>query len=202
MAEEFGLGQRLGNRRAVERYQRRVGTPRKAVEFTSDQLLSCPGLPMHQDRNVRRRDTGQHGQGLRQRIVLRDDGDTRRLALSSSSETLPLSDGVVRLRSPPDESHQSLSEDGLFQEVVRTQLHGPRRRRHRALPAQEDHLRSVGIPLDRLEHLESVERGQTQVEDGHVEDFLAKRPESFAAVRHLRDVGRSPIGFSQDRLVQ
>ena len=85
VAEQLGLGNRLGDCAAVDRYEWMASSLTEPVECLCHELLACPGLPLHDYRAVLRRKPGD-----RPPKVVRLPGASNDLWHSHSRTAVPL----------------------------------------------------------------------------------------------------------------
>ena len=134
VAEQLGLEQVLGDRRAVDRDERPVGARAERVQRAREQLLAGAALAFEQHRRVGRRRAVQ-----RQRHLLQRRHRRRRSAARRGAARAPPSAACSRSRSRRcveralDHQQQMIGIDRLGEEVERAFLH----RRDRVLDAAE-----------------------------------------------------------------
>ena len=190
--EEFGLGERLGNRGGVEGHEPLIAPGAVVVDRARDQFLACPRFALDQDRAVHRGHEFERGEDLLHGHALTDN----------AIEAVPVAKLRAQFRvllfeapllEPGRQDARQLGElERLDEEVDGAALHGRDGLGH-PTESRHHHREDVRIPREgRVEDLHPVGVGQAQVDDQGV---VGKRLESFkgfGAVGRLRD--GKPVG--------
>ena len=167
VAEQLGLEQGLGNRRAVDRHEGSIGARAHGVQGTREQLFAGAALALEQHRHVGPRGAMERHQQLFEPGILADN-----LRRPAARGELFLQHQILAGHAPHrqralDDQQEMVRIDRLGEKVERALLD----RRDRILNAAErghDDHRQLRIQLlGRMEHAEAVTHGQSQVRQHH-----------------------------------
>ena len=187
MAEELGLEERLGNRRAVDRDEGALGARAERVERAREQLLARAALALEQHRRVGRRRSIQRDRDLFELRIVADD-----LRRAAASRELLFEDQILGHHAPLDErtldeQQQMIGIHRLGQKIERAFFH----RRHGVLDAAEcghDDDGQLGVELlGCAQDAEAVAFGQPKVGQDDGRTSGAQRGFGFGLVAGLED---------------
>ncbi|OGL00334.1 MAG: hypothetical protein A3E31_01655 [Candidatus Rokubacteria bacterium RIFCSPHIGHO2_12_FULL_73_22] len=182
VAEQLGLEQRLGQRRAVDGHEGPLRARRARVDRLRDQLLARAALALDQHRRRAVRDL------LDERHHPPEGGARadRRALLQQHVEALlelaVLLDQLAALERLADEPQHLRALERLGEEVVRAVLHGPHGLLDGAERGQEDHVHVRGDRLGRAQHLDAGEAGHLEVGEHQVDPAAAQALQRRVAV--------------------
>ena len=163
VAEELGLEQRLGDRRAVDLDQRLLGAGAVLVQQVGDQLLAGAALAGDQHGAARRRDLAHDLEDPRERRAAADDLGRLAQRLEAVLEGQVLEPQRLDLERARDELDDLLHAHGLGEVVDGALLERLDGGLHRALAGDDDD-REEGVELpEGLEEDQAVHAGHHQV---------------------------------------
>ena len=129
VAEQLGLEQALGDRRAVDLDQRPLALGAAGVDGAGDQLLAGAGLAGDQRRALGLRDQAGGAHRLLHQAAAADDAVVVEVLVALGEQVAVLAAQALVLDRPLDHHHQLVDLERLLQVVERAELH----RRQRAL---------------------------------------------------------------------
>ncbi|MNP02129.1 hypothetical protein D3C76_939720 [compost metagenome] len=168
MAEQLGLEQRLGNRRAVERDERFVGTRAEVVQAAGDALLAAAGFAADQDID-RQAGQVQHlsAQLLQALGHAQQGGFEARLEVGLCVQLAVFQHQLAFLQGTAQAAQQMLRGKRFFQEVVGAVAHGVHRHRHVAVAGQQNHWQVGVIRLQAFEQLQAIHARHAHIAEDH-----------------------------------
>jgi len=182
VAEQFGLQQRLDNRRTVHRNVGLIAS-RIVVNHLGDQLLTGAALSLDQDRRAVLRDDADRFEDLAHLFPGPDDVPHLEVAGRFHQQAIDLLfhfAGFQRLFY----GHVQLVDVHRFVDVVESPaLHGADRRIHIMMGGNHDHLDVLFVLAQILQNGESVHIGKPDVEDHHIRRCFDKSVEPLGAGR-------------------
>ncbi|MNE19286.1 hypothetical protein D3C80_1123590 [compost metagenome] len=168
MAEQLGLEQLLGDRRAVESDKGLAGARAKLMQAARDLLLAAAGFAANQHVD---RQAGEvqdllaqllHALGHAQQIRLQ-----AYLQIGLFMQAAVLQHQLAFFQGAAQAAEQGFGAEGLFKKVVGAIAHGLDRHRHIAMAGEQDH-RQVGIAgLQLFEQLQAVHAGHAHITEDH-----------------------------------
>ena len=171
VAEELALEQLLGNGRAVDGLEARLGAAAQVVHGPCEQFLAGAALAEDQHRRVGRRHLLDHATHLLHRLVAGDEAGER-CARACIAQLLVLLLEVVDVERAAHDQLEHVRVHGLLAEVVGALGHGPDAVLGIGLAGDDDHLgarrdaQGLGQGREALGHAFRV-RGQTEVLEHH-----------------------------------
>ena len=175
VAEELGLEQALGHRRAVHRQEPPPAPGARPVDRLRDELLAGAALPQQQHRGVALGHRADLAHGLLHDPRAPQDAVQPLLPLDLRAQPLVLATQPMVVERAPH-GHGDLGQlEGLRQVVIRALTHGLDRGFQRAERGHQDDARRGPAPPGGGEHLEPADLIHHQIGDDHVEFLGGER---------------------------
>jgi hypothetical protein len=191
VAEELGLEQRLGNRRAVHLDERHVALGRAVVDEARHHLLAGAGLAGDQHGALRLRHQSAPLQHVLHRLAAADDAVVVELGVALADQILLLRLEAMALHRAAGQRQQFVHLERLLEEVLDAHLEGVADDLRGAVRGHQHHLRPLAVAHRRGElahELEARHALHHVVDDGEVEVPFGELAQRVAGVAGLGDV--------------
>ena len=157
VAEQFGLEQVFGDRRAIDRDEAAAAAPARLVQAAGEQFLAGPARAEQHDRNVGIGDALDRAGDLqhlgRRRHHRAQNGS---ILADPAFEPPVLALDAVELERAADDQAELIDIDRLLVEIISARCDRPQRAFPRAVAGGDDHLRFGLQRQDRLERGEAL----------------------------------------------
>ncbi len=187
VAEQLALGERLGQRRAVDRHERPARPRPPVVQAVRDELLAGAGLAGHEHRHVARRHPVHEVEELDEPRIAGDELGAALLGREQAGD-----DGEQRGR----------RRQRLGQVVGGAEPHRLDRLGDRAVGGEHDQRRRRGELADGAQQADAVEPRHALVREHEVERPPLEGGERLGTVAHLDDVVAGPLEDVREQLAE
>ena len=184
MAEQLGLEQRLGNRRAVDLDERHVALRAARVDGARHQLLAGAGLAGDEHRALRLGDQLGARDHVENRAAAADDAVVIELGVALAQQVAQAGARPLILEGAAGQHQQLVDLERLLQVVARAELHRLDGALDAAVRGHHDDGRPLRFRRDGGEVADHVEAGairHQEVDDQQVERALAEQPRRVLA---------------------